>query len=224
MVNISKTRGPKQIRRQFLWKTSRKSSYVFWSAHDLSLLKSHMTTVITLGSNILILVCRFFLPILHNFSTVKKKTWALAMLLLKSSLHHQPPSLLIIWTLYALYFDLTIFLEFMGYLISQYWTRASLTRLLATAANWMLKLLTRETEFSNEIFQILSCRKISYWNTLVTIGHSSVFNLAVKLQTGKRLLYFIVNSSQKRVHRRSTGNKTKEKKNRQYQNILYTHI
>ena len=55
---------PRTIRRQFLWKTSSKFSSAFRSAHAS---EPYLTTVITVASNILILVWQTYLSILPNF-------------------------------------------------------------------------------------------------------------------------------------------------------------
>ena len=81
---------PRTIRGQFLWKTSSKFSSAFRSVHAS---EPYFTPVITVASNILILVWRH-LPILPNFLSCEKHSWALAILVFTSSL--LPPSLLII--------------------------------------------------------------------------------------------------------------------------------
>ena len=65
----SVSRIPRIIRKQFLWKTSSKSSSAFRSAHASKL---YLTPVITVPSNILILVCRLnFLFFQMTYSSVK---------------------------------------------------------------------------------------------------------------------------------------------------------
>ena len=63
---------PKTIWRQFLWKTYSKSSLVFQSAHTS---EPYLTTVISVASIILILVCRSIFLFFQTFSMVKKKWW-----------------------------------------------------------------------------------------------------------------------------------------------------
>ena len=57
----SVSRVPRTIRRQFLWKTSSKFSSAFRSAHAS---EPYLTTVITVASNILILVRQWYYNII----------------------------------------------------------------------------------------------------------------------------------------------------------------
>jgi hypothetical protein len=82
---------PKTILRQFLWKKSSKSSSAFRSAHAS---EPYLTTVNTVASNILFLVCRLIFLFFEKNLNCLKTLWSLAILLLTSLL--LPPSLLII--------------------------------------------------------------------------------------------------------------------------------
>ena len=75
----SVSRVPRTITRQFLWKTSSKSSSAFRSTHDWELC---LTSVITGASGILILACRLVFLFFQTFLTLKKHPWVLAILLL----------------------------------------------------------------------------------------------------------------------------------------------
>ena len=65
----SVSRVPRTIRRQFLWKTSSKFSSAFWSVHAS---EPYLTTVITVASNILILVCRLIFLFFQTFFNCEK--------------------------------------------------------------------------------------------------------------------------------------------------------
>ena len=60
----SVSRVPRTNRRQFLWKTSSKFSYAFRSAYAS---EPYLTTVITVASNILSLVCRLIFLLFQTF-------------------------------------------------------------------------------------------------------------------------------------------------------------
>ena len=87
----SVSRVPRTIRRQFLGKTSSNFSSAFGSAHAS---EPYLTTVITVASNILILVCRLIFLFFQTLFNCEKIPWALAILFLTCSL--LPPALLII--------------------------------------------------------------------------------------------------------------------------------
>jgi hypothetical protein len=63
------SRVPRTIRKQFLWKTSRRSSSTFRITHNS---EPYLTTVITVASNILILVCRLISLFFQTFLAMKK--------------------------------------------------------------------------------------------------------------------------------------------------------
>ena len=65
----SVSRVPRTIRRQFLWKTSSKFSSAFRSAHAS---EPYLTTVTTVASNILILVCRLIFLFFQTFFNCEK--------------------------------------------------------------------------------------------------------------------------------------------------------
>ena len=65
----SVSRVPRKILKQFLWKTSSKSSSAFRSAHASD---PYLTTVITVASNILILVCRLIFLFFQTFFNCEK--------------------------------------------------------------------------------------------------------------------------------------------------------
>ena len=65
----SVSRVPRTIRRQFLWKTSSKFSSAFRSAHAS---EPYLTTVITIASNILILVCMLIFLFFQTFFYCEK--------------------------------------------------------------------------------------------------------------------------------------------------------
>ena len=67
----SVSRVPRTIRRQFHWKTSSKFSSAFRSAHAS---EPYLTIVITVASNILILVCRLIFLFFQTFFLTVKKT------------------------------------------------------------------------------------------------------------------------------------------------------
>ena len=66
---------PRTICRQFLWKTSCKFSSAFWSAHAS---EPYLTTVITVASNILILVSRLIFLFLQTFFNCEKAPLSLS--------------------------------------------------------------------------------------------------------------------------------------------------
>ena len=67
---LYETQSVRKISRQFLWKTSSKSPSAFQSAHAS---EPYLTTVITVISNILTLVCRLIFLFFQAFLTVRKK-------------------------------------------------------------------------------------------------------------------------------------------------------
>ena len=64
------SRVPRTIRRQLIWKTSRKSSSAFRSTHAS---EPYLTTVITVASKILIFAYGLIIFFFLKFLTVKKK-------------------------------------------------------------------------------------------------------------------------------------------------------
>ena len=79
----SVSRVPRTIRRQFLWKTSSKSSSASGSAPAS---EPYLTTVITIPSNILILVCRLIFLFFKTFFLTEKTPWVLPIQFLTSLL------------------------------------------------------------------------------------------------------------------------------------------
>ena len=65
----SVSRVPRTILMQFLWKTSSKSSSAFLSTHAS---EPYLSTVFTVGSNILILVCRLIFLFFQPFFNYEK--------------------------------------------------------------------------------------------------------------------------------------------------------
>jgi hypothetical protein len=65
----SVSRVLRTVLKHFLWKTSRKSSSAFWSAHAS---EPYLTTVITIASNYLILVGRLIFLFFQFFLSLKK--------------------------------------------------------------------------------------------------------------------------------------------------------